>query len=219
MERIPEPELMEDKEQAAAYAQADFNEPNTLFLEKFNEKVGEISGQVLDLGCGPAQLSLRFAQAHPNCVVFAVDGSRAMLLEAQKLMQRSPQVKGRIVLIHDKISGASLPQHLFRSIISNSLLHHLHDPMQLWNALKNYAASNAWIFIMDLFRPRSPEEARAIVEKYSGNEPAVLKRDFFNSLQAAFEEEEIRRQLKEAGLDHLYTQIVSELHVIIYGRM
>lgn len=210
---------MEDEEQALAYAQADFEEPNELFIAKFNEKVGEISGQVLDLGCGPARLSLRFAKEHPNCIVFAVDGSRAMLLQAQEQMQQKPDVKGRIVLIHDNLNTISLPQRHYRSVISNSLLHHLHDPMLLWNAIRKFAASNAWIFIMDLFRPRSEEKAKEIVEKYGGNEPDILQRDFFNSLLAAFEEEEIRAQLKEAGLDHMFTQIVSDRHIIIYGRM
>ena len=33
MRRRPEPELMEDAAQALAYAQADFSEPNRLFLK------------------------------------------------------------------------------------------------------------------------------------------------------------------------------------------
>ena len=35
MRRIPEPELMDDAEQAKAYAEADFSEPNQRFLELF----------------------------------------------------------------------------------------------------------------------------------------------------------------------------------------
>ena len=36
MERIPEPELMDDEAQARAYAEEDFSEANTLFMEQFD---------------------------------------------------------------------------------------------------------------------------------------------------------------------------------------
>jgi len=219
MERVPEPELMEDKEQVLAYARADFEEPNELFLSTFKKAVGEASGQVLELGCGPANLSLRFAGANPNCMLYALDGSRAMLEEALRQLESAPHAKGRIVLIHNRLSEASLPQRYYPIVISNSLLHHLHDPMQLWNAVKMYAASNAWVFVMDLVRPASEAQARSIVEKHSGGEPPVLKRDFFNSLLAAFEESEIREQLARSGLGHFTTEIVSDRHVAVYGRM
>ena len=219
MERVLEPELMEDNEQVLAYARADFNEANTLFLRTFRQKVGEASGQVLELGCGPATLSLRFAGENPNCMIYALDGSRTMLEQAQEQMESMPQAKGRVVLIHNRLVEASLPARYYPTIISNSLLHHLHEPMQLWNAIKIHAASNAWVFIMDLVRPESEERARDIVEKYSASEPAVLKRDFFNSLLAAFEEGEIRQQLKRTGLGHFMTEIVSDRHIVIYGRM
>ncbi len=59
---------------------------------------------------------------------------------------------------------------------------------------------------MDLFRPESREAAWAIVEKYSGHEPEVLKRDFFHSLCAAFEPGEVRAQLDACGLGALARQ-------------
>ena len=38
MERIPEPELMDDPEQARAYASADFSEPHQAFVERFTQR-------------------------------------------------------------------------------------------------------------------------------------------------------------------------------------
>ena len=35
IDRTPEPELMDGLEQARAYAEEDFSEPNELFLERF----------------------------------------------------------------------------------------------------------------------------------------------------------------------------------------
>jgi len=53
MQRIPEPELMDESEQALAYANADFSEPNQRFVEAFAaEFPGFTRGAVLDLGWG-----------------------------------------------------------------------------------------------------------------------------------------------------------------------
>ena len=50
MERIPEPELMDGAEQALAYAQADFEEPNSRFVATFVERFGEPE-EVADAVC------------------------------------------------------------------------------------------------------------------------------------------------------------------------
>ena len=81
MERTPEPELMNDAEQAAAYAFADFEEPHSRFIELFRETFPAevVAGAVLDLGCGPGDITIRFVHAFPECVVHGVDGAVAML--------------------------------------------------------------------------------------------------------------------------------------------
>jgi len=74
------------------------------------------------------------------------------------------------------------------------------------------------VHVMDLFRPGSVDEARAIVEAAAGDEDPVLKDDFFNSLLAAFTPDEVRGQLTAAGLGHLECVVVSERHVLVTGR-
>jgi len=56
--RIIEPELMEEEEQELVYAQADFFGPNKQFLALFAAKFPDFpgNGRVLDLGCGPADI-------------------------------------------------------------------------------------------------------------------------------------------------------------------
>ena len=78
------------------------------------------------------------------------------------------------------------------------------------------AQAETVIYAMDLFRPPTPEAAREIVEAVSGNEPEILKRDFYNSLLAACSPDEIRAQLRRAGLA-LDIEIVSERHMRIMG--
>src|SRR3990172_1786988 len=91
MQRIPEPELMDDPVQAAAYAAADFSEPHGLFIEKFREVFPgtNVTGRVLDLGCGPADISIRFARAYPECHIDGVEGARAMLHEGEAAVKRA----------------------------------------------------------------------------------------------------------------------------------
>ncbi|MCI5134248.1 MAG: hypothetical protein D3920_04070 [Candidatus Electrothrix sp. AW2] len=70
-----EPELMEEEEQGLVYAQADFSGPNTLFLDLFAENFPHFSGKgtVLDLGCGPADILIRFARKYPGCTCVGID--------------------------------------------------------------------------------------------------------------------------------------------------
>jgi hypothetical protein len=66
---------------------------------------------------------------------------------------------------------------------------------------------------------RSAADAWRIVEQYSSREPEVLKRDFFNSLCAAFTPDEVRGQLAAAGLEVLRVQTVSDRHLTVSGRL
>lgn len=221
MDRILEPLLMEDDEQARAYAEADFEEPNSLFVSLFGEFFGhrDLRDYVVDLGCGPGDIPVRFARAYPHCIVHGVDGSAAMIRYGKKILAEAYDVRDRVKLILGVLPGAVLPRATYDVVISNSLLHHLSQPQVLWEAARHYAGPGAPAFIMDLKRPRSPREARELVETHSANEPEILKRDFYNSLLAAFEPDEIENQLKEAGLDHLSVKVVSDRHVVVVGYM
>jgi hypothetical protein len=104
-------------------------------------------------------------------------------------------------------------------VISNSLLHHLSDPQVLWRAVADDAAPGAAVFIMDLRRPDTREQAGRLVQEYSGNEPDVLRRDFLNSLLAAYRPEEIAAQLARANLSCLLVETVGDRHVVVHGQL
>jgi hypothetical protein len=53
---------------------------------------------------------------------------------------------------------------------------------------------------------------------YSPDEPEILRRDFYNSLLAAFEPKETRQQLAEAGLTELVVKEISDRHMLIFGE-
>jgi cyclopropane fatty-acyl-phospholipid synthase-like methyltransferase len=217
LERIPEPELMDDLEQARAYAGADFSEPHEAFVRHFRERFpGHVPRRVLDLGCGAADVTIRFARAYPEAAITGVDGARAMLDLARAAVERSG-MQPRIHLALARLPQAALAER-FDTVISNSLLHHLADPVALWEAVERHAQRGAAVFVMDLARPASREEAERLVEEHAAGEPDILRRDFFNSLLAAYRPEEIAAQLARAGLD-LHIETVSDRHVAVFGRV
>lgn len=219
MKRIPEPELMDEPEQARAYAHADFAQPHQAFVERFHRCFpGHRPRQVLDLGCGAADITIRFARACPESRLTGVDGSAAMLEFAREAIAEA-ELGDRIQLRQARLPETGLPRCAFDTVISNSLLHHLHDPRTLWRAVTQYAAPGAAVFIMDLRRPDSRERAGALVDEYAATEPEILRRDFFNSLLAAFRPEEITEQLAQAGLAPFRAEAAGDRHIIVHGKM
>ena len=220
MERLPEPELMDDAEQAAAYAYADFEEPHARFIALFRETFPDemIDGAALDLGCGPGDIGIRFARAFPECVVHGVDGAAAMLAQGRDRLEREGMLE-RVRLIAGYFPGAELPLSAYDAVISNSLLHHLRDPMVLWSTLKQYAKPGAPVFIMDLLRPADRGQARALVDEYAAGEPEILRHDFLHSLLAAYRVVEVADQLRAAGLDGLAVRQISDRHLLVHGRV
>ncbi|MCC5861144.1 MAG: class I SAM-dependent methyltransferase [Gammaproteobacteria bacterium] len=221
MERLPEPELMDDSEQAEAYASADFESANSAFMAHLDTLLAgrPLVGPVLDLGCGPADICLRVARAHPGADIHALDGSEAMLACARRRLGGAPELAGRIRLLHDTLPVEMLPARHYELVMSNSLLHHLHDPAVLWDTLRRFSHSGTRVLVMDLYRPASVAAARSLVETWSGDEPEVLKRDFFNSLLAAFTPEEVEAQLAAAALGTLKVSVVSDRHLLVAGQL
>jgi ubiquinone/menaquinone biosynthesis C-methylase UbiE len=220
MDRIPEEELMHGEEQAKAYAFADFSVPHNLFIDTFQEKFTDIHSSfndvVLDLGCGPCDITRRFAKAYPDAGFHAVDGSATMLKYGQALNEEGG-VTPRIKLIESSLPNVELPQQFYHAIISNSLLHHLNDPFVLWDTIQKHAKPFAHIFIMDLIRPVDEHTVMFLSNEYTKNEPDILKEDFENSLRAAYTLKEVQKQLDETGLGNLQVEEVSDRHMIIHG--
>jgi len=219
MKRIPEPDLMDDAEQARAYADADFSGPHDAFVDYFSSRFPDFSaGSVLDLGCGTADVMIRFAEKYPRASMTGIDGAAAMLDIARHDVKRMG-CADRIVLQKRLLPDPELADQKFDAVISNSLLHHFQDPMDLWILLKNCAKEGAPVFIMDLMRPENEKSARDFMLKYTADESPLLQKDFYNSLLASYNEKEIGDQLRSMHLDFLNIEIVSDRHILVWGRM
>ncbi len=197
---------MTEVEQARAYASANFESAHSRYPLLFREKFPDCpaTGHALDIGCGPGDVTRRFEQLLPGWHFDAVDGSAAMLAQV-------PPTK-HINYIHGLVPGVRLPRTRYDLVLSSSLLHHLHDPGVLWRAVR--AHTDGMLFVVDLRRPTSETAARQLTEQYAAGEPEVLRRDFYNSLLAAFTTQEVREQV--AGMN-LTVEEISDRHLLVFG--
>ena len=211
---------MEGEDQARAYAQADFSEPHDHFIELLAFSFPDLpdTGMALDLGCGPGDVSMRFARAFKGWSVHGLDGSRAMLRYGHKAVAEAG-LEESVVLVKSYLPEGDAPAECYDLVFSNSLLHHLSKPQTLWQAINRWAAPGAPVFVMDLLRPPEAAAARKLAAAQVGYEPEVLQRDFHNSLLAAYSIDEVDAQLREAGLPQLTVSQVSDRHLTVSGRI
>jgi len=216
MHRILEPEVMDDPEQASAYAQADFERENQEFVERFLAAFPDLTeGHIVDLGCGPADIPIRLARALPRCRITGIDASLPMIRLGKQAIIDAGLVD-RITLRCERIQSLVLPE-LVDAVVSNSLLHHIPNPLRFWLAVKQLARPGSYALVMDLLRPASTDDAAALVDQYAANEPAILRRDFYNSLLAAFTEDEVAAQLAEMNLSRLLIDVPDDRHWLVGG--
>lgn len=221
MQRILEPELMDDPAQALAYHRADFSASHGRRVEIFRRVFPalELTGAVLDLGCGSGDVLLRFARAFSRARFVGVDGSAPMLELAQRELARDPDLAARVQLCRGVLPEAALPRGPWQLVMSHSLLHHLHRPQVLWETIRRCAGPGAAVFVADLERPADAAAVHRLVGELSAEEPQILQRDFSNSLSAAFEPGELSSQLQQAGLAGLSVRREAPCHLIVHGTL
>lgn len=212
---------MDDRDADAAYARADFSDSNQAFADRLVRQLESGSPRagprIVDLGCGPADVTVRIARALRRAHLTGVDGSEEMLRLAHYAV-RSAGLASRIALRLGRVPGLALPEHGFDAVVSKDMLHHLPDPHVLWSEITRLAGPGAVVQVMDLVRPTSPLEAREIVERVAGREHPLLKEDFYHSLCAAFTPDEVRAQLRAADLA-LRVEPAGDRHMVIHGTM
>jgi len=211
---------MVDPDQALAYSAADFAEAHQRIVDRFTECFGGLRDRdgltVLDLGCGPADVTVRLAGALPRARIVGVDGSDAMLSHGRDRLAAAG-LAGRVELERRHLPDPSIPFHAFDVVVSTSVLHHLTDPAALWSTTVHAARPGAAVFVADLRRPPDARTLDLLVAGTAG-EPEVLVNDFRNSLLASYRTDEVRAQVAAAGLD-LTVEELGERHLVAWGRV
>lgn len=221
MKRRPEPERMDLPDEVAAYVAADFSDVNERFVGSVLELVADRTLAILrvvDLGCGPGDISIRLAAARPGWRVVALDAS-AHMLEAASRAACAAGLAGRIQIVRADAAATGLAHGSLDIIVSNSLLHHARSAGNLWAETRRLAAPGAAILFRDLARPATAKAASRIVARYAAGESDLLRKEYYRSLLAAYTPEEVRSQLDRAGLRGLDVAMVSDRHLDAFGRL
>ncbi|GGA32310.1 class I SAM-dependent methyltransferase [Okeania sp. KiyG1] len=210
MERILEPEVMDTWEEAEEYDSMDFLEVNQAFAESSIE-IGPKKGLVLDVGTGTARIPILICQQQPEWQIIGIDLSKNMLTIGERNIEKA-QLQSQVKL--ELVDAKKLPysEHSFEMVISNSIVHHLSEPLLLFQEVKRVLQPQGGIFIRDLLRPETPELKEELVDKYARDCNQHQQKLFRDSLQAALTIVEVEKIVKDAGIKEVKIYQSSDRH-------
>ncbi|MEG4803625.1 methyltransferase domain-containing protein [Microcoleus sp. ARI1-B5] len=210
MQRVLEPEVMDTWEEAVEYDSMDFTEVNAAFA-KSARSLGPMCGKILDAGTGTARIPIAIAQMRPDWELTCIDLSANMLkLAAENVEKAGVQQQIKLELIDAK--AMPYPESCFDMVISNSIIHHLPDPLPFLQEVKRVLKPNGAIFLRDLLRPVDETMRDNLVQMYAGDCNSHQKQLFGDSLQAAFTLDEVETMLETARLQGLRIYESSDRH-------
>jgi len=210
MQRVLEPEVMDTWEEAVEYDSMDFTEVNAAFA-KSAIALGPMSGKILDVGTGTARIPIAISQMRPAWELTCIDLSANMLkVGAENVSKAGVRSQIKLELIDAK--AMPYPDSYFDMVISNSIIHHLPDPLPFLREVKRVLKPNGAIFLRDLLRPMDEEIRHNLVEMYAGDCNSHQKQLFSDSLQAAFTLAEVEMMVETAGLEGLRIYESSDRH-------
>ncbi len=210
MERVLEPEVMDDPEEANLYNDMDHSEVNRRFVEEFLA-TGDIGNDILDLGTGTALIPIELCRQHPTCRVMASDAAVSML-DLARYNVAIASLDQRIQLHHGDSKSLVFETAMFDAVISNSLIHHLPNPKSAMGEIIRVCRPGGRIFVRDLCRPNDEEQVEEFVKAYTANEPDASQQMFRQSLMAALTLDEVRSLVAEFGYPQETVQMSSDRH-------
>jgi ubiquinone/menaquinone biosynthesis C-methylase UbiE len=210
MQRVLEPEVMDSWEEAVEYDAMDFTEINTAFAQRAIE-LGRTNATVLDAGTGTARIPILIAQQRPQWQIIGIDMAESMLQIGRENVEEAGLEK-QINL--EFVDAKNLPYQdgQFDMVISNSLFHHLPNPLPFLQELKRVLKPQGAILIRDLIRPPSEEIMNHLVESIGTEYDEHQKRLFRDSLHAAFTLDEVQDLVQQAGLEGVTVERSSDRH-------
>lgn len=219
MQRITEPEVMDSPQEAIEYDAMDFLEVNTAFAESAIAKrccLEQIAlcpetALILDAGTGTARIPIIMCQRCPQWQIIGIDLAQSMLEIGRKNVQQAGlQQQIKLELVDAK--QMPYPDAHFDMVVSNSIIHHIPNPLPFLQEIKRILKPNGAIFLRDLLRPSNSEIVEDIVKRYAAdcNEHQTML--FRDSLHAAFTLDEIKELLQQALLENLHIYQSSDRH-------
>ncbi len=231
MERVPEPELMEKKEQVISYDEADFSEGEDNLINQINHYLLRKNiflsekDLIVDLGCGPGNISEKLAIKWPNTEVVGIDGSKEMILRAEHNKKISTYQKNlkNLRYICSDIKDLKLIDFLLKKkislLVSNSLIHHITQLEDFFNTIRCLSSNFTVNFHKDLKRPLDEKSALELKEQCSNKYNEILTNDYYASLKASYTLRELKNFILENDLSSLDVFEDGDKYLIVYGNV
>jgi ubiquinone/menaquinone biosynthesis C-methylase UbiE len=210
LERILELEVMDTWEDALEYDGMDFTDVNTAFAERALELCPP-EGILLDAGTGTARIPILMVQRRPTIRIWAVDLSEKMLKIGRKNVEEAGA--GQNVKLK-KVDAKTLPypDDYFDMLISNSIAHHLPDPLPFLQEVNRVTKPNGGILLRDLIRPLDLTSLEDLTEQYAGECSEYQTKLYRDSLHASFTVDEVCELIEKAGLKGVAVVQSSDRH-------
>ncbi len=220
--RILEPEVMDTTAEAQDYNSMDHGDVNRRFVDDFLSAVArsEIAKQLadsgdpaqfLDVGTGTALIPIELCGRELNCRVVGIDLAEEMLKVGR---QNVEQAKLESAVSLEQIDAKKMPygDGEFDAVISNSIVHHIPEPMGVFREMVRVVRPGGNLFVRDLLRPDSLDELERLVGLYAGEENEHQQQMFRESLHAALTLKEVQLLLSEVGLAAECAKQTSDRH-------
>ena len=225
--RTTEPEVMDSVEEAEDYDAMDHSDVNHRFVDDYLAFAGEKNfrsdansfHRILDTGSGTAQIPILLSrQLRARHTIMACDLSWEMLRVARRNIRTAGCTQTVIPIL---CNARRLPfrNQSCHQLISNSIIHHIPDPVAAFLEIHRVAAPNGIVFMRDLLRPATSGDVERLVQLWAGTATEHQQQMFRESLHAALTIAEIREMLLAAGLNPGWVQQTTDRHWTIAGRV
>ena len=198
LERVLEPEAMDTWEDAVEYDSMDFTEVNTAFAERALD-LGPPEGVLLDAGTGTARIPILMAQRRRTLRIWAIDLSENMLKVGTKNVEEAG-VDQLVQLRKGDAKVLAYPDNYFDMVMSNSIVHHLPEPLPFLREVNRVTKPNGGIFLRDLIRPPDERTLEELTAKYAGGCTDYQKKLYRDSLRASFTLDEMRELIEKSEI-------------------
>lgn len=216
--RVLEPEVMDTRDEAVAYDAMDHAEVNARFVADALDAHGPPrGGQWLDVGTGTALIPIAFCQQAEGIRFVAVDLAEHMLALGRANIDRAV-LAGRIRLERVDAKGLPYPDASFEAVVSNSIVHHIPEPLASLAEMVRLVSPGGTLFVRDLARPSDLDTLNQLVSTYVGSEPEHARSMFRDSLHAALTVEELRELIRPLGLPEGSARMTSDRHWTLSWR-
>ena len=180
LSRVLEPEVMDSPEEARDYDAMDHATVNRVFIGDFLA-TWDGRNPVLDVGAGTAQIPIELARQSVAAEITAIDLAEHMLALGRANV-RQAGFADRIRLQRCDAKDLPFPSVSFAAVISNSIVHHIPEPMAVLAEMARVLRPGCLLFVRDLLRPADEATRTALVKLHAAGANEHQTKMFADSL-------------------------------------